>query len=429
MDMFGLLMLAPMLLLLQLLWPVLKLAVRSVLHLLGLLLQLAVSPVKAAAEKAAAEKAAHDAIQERQRGNAKLSQDLFLKALSHGASKSDPHLTDLQEWLFHENVRSEVSAAADSGDLYKVEAGIALAVKCKYPDDRHLDSLVALRKPLLQEELFKMACAQDGGALDQRTSTIFLDRLRQLCVESTGDLSSLAEGDFAGIPLIKVRNILPLLRRIVETAASESEAAYSRFMTSCPVTVQVKREVWTKDAYAIILDNGQPLRGPSPVDMWSDSYPPAAVDPRDWQSVRDGLHEKGKSLGGARGSVGNLVYRASLALNLMQHRYKSDLSVIGNQGRLFVERALGVFIPAAALEAAAADAAAANRHLEIAGKIRLMDDGHYTSREVVAACHKLRQYGNRTDHDEGDDLKPEEKPDVIKNVFIVAKALLNKVTT
>jgi hypothetical protein len=109
----------------------------------------------------------------------------------------------------------------------------------------------------------------------------------------------------------------------------------------------------------------------------------------------------------------------------MQHRYKSDLFVVGGQGRLFVERALGVFIPAAALAAAAAS----RMHLQITDKIKVLDDGHYASEEVVAACHKLRQSGNRTDHDEVDDLKPEEKPDVIKNVFIVAKALLKKVTT
>ena len=47
----------------------------------------------------------------------------------------------------------------------------------------------------------------------------------------------------------------------------------------------------------------------------------------------------------------------------------------------------------------------------------------------MEACHNLRKYGNRTDHDEANDLSPQEKPDVIKNVFIVAKALLNKVTT
>jgi hypothetical protein len=46
---------------------------------------------------------------------------------------------------------------------------------------------------------------------------------------------------------------------------------------------------------------------------------------------------------------------------------------------------------------------------------------------LVAACHKLRMYGNRTDHDEEDDLTPKEKPDVIKNAFIVAQALLLKV--
>ncbi len=46
----------------------------------------------------------------------------------------------------------------------------------------------------------------------------------------------------------------------------------------------------------------------------------------------------------------------------------------------------------------------------------------------IAVCHKLRLYGNRTDHDEADDLTPQEKPDVINNVFIVVKALLNKVT-
>jgi hypothetical protein len=198
--------------------------------------------------------------------------------------------------LFHENVRSEVSAAADSRDLFEVEAGIALAVKCKYPDDRHLDSLVALRKPLLQKFVLKMACARDGGALDQPTSTIFLDRLEQLGVESTGDLSSLAEGDFPGIPPIRVRKILPLLLKMGERAASMSEAAYSRFMTTCPVTVKVEKEVWTEDSYAGTFDNGEPLRGPSPVDMWSDSYPPAAVDPHDWESMRDGLHETGKSL-------------------------------------------------------------------------------------------------------------------------------------
>jgi hypothetical protein len=115
---------------------------------------------------------------------------------------------------------------------------------------------------------------------------------------------------------------------------------------------------------------------------------------------------------------------------LMQHRYKSDLFVVGGQGRLFVERALGVFIPAASLAAAAAAAASRGKHkIDLMDKINVLEKEHHASKEVVAACHNLRLYGNRTDHDEADDLTPQEKPDVIKNVFIVARALLNKVTT
>ncbi len=90
-------------------------------------------------------------------------------------SWADPLLKDLVQWLFHENVRSKVSAATDSDDLFEVEAGISLAVKCKYPDESHLDSLIALRKPLLQKFVLKMVCAPDGGVLDQHSSTTFLE--------------------------------------------------------------------------------------------------------------------------------------------------------------------------------------------------------------------------------------------------------------
>ena len=109
----------------------------------------------------------------------------------------------------------------------------------------------------------------------------------------------------------------------------------------------------------------------------------------------------GKRLGGPKGSVGNLAFCASLALNLMQHRYKSDLFVVGGQGRLFVERALSVFIPADTLTAATAS----RHHLQIKDKIKLLENGHHTM----------------------EDLTQGEKPDVIKNVFIVARVLLNKV--
>ena len=360
------------------------------------------------------------AIEARQIGNANLSQHHFLRALSHGASKSDPRLHDLLEWLFHENVRSKVSAATISGDLFEVEAEISLAQKCKYPDDQHLNSLIDLRKPLLKKLISDLACAPDGGALDQPSATIFCDRIEQLGVELTRDLSLLTEGDFVGIPPIKVRRVLPLLLKMGERATSKSEAAYSQFMATCPVTAEVAKPVWAEDSYTGTFDNGQPLRGPSPVDMWSDPNPPAAVARLEWEKVRDSLHNTGKSLGGPKGSIGNLVYRASLALNLMHHQYtgKSDLFVLGGQGRLLVERTLGVFLHGQDL---------GGREFSIEKKIKMMEGQNLACKEMVAACHKVRWYGNRTDPDETDDLTPEDKPDVIKNAFIVAQALLLKV--
>jgi hypothetical protein len=231
----------------------------------------------------------------------------------------------------------------------------------------------------------------------------------------------LTEGDFQGIPPIKVRRVLPLLLKMGERVTSRSDAAYSQFMANCPVTAEVAKPVWAEDSYTGTFDNGQPLRGPSPVDMWSDPNPPE-VSRLDWETVRDGLHNTGKSLGGAKGSIGNLVYRASLALNLMHHRYKSDLFVLGGQGRLLVERTLGVFLHGQDL------GGRDNRTID--KKIKMMEGQNPASKEftlLVAACHKLRMYGNRTDHDEEDDLTPKEKPDVIKNAFIVAQALLLKV--
>ena len=71
-------------------------------------------------EQRKAELEINAAIKARQIGNANLSQDHFLRALSHGASKSDSRLNDLTQWLFHENVRSEVFAATSSGDLFEV---------------------------------------------------------------------------------------------------------------------------------------------------------------------------------------------------------------------------------------------------------------------------------------------------------------------
>jgi hypothetical protein len=168
-------------------------------------------------------------------------------------------------------------------------------------------------------------------------------------------------------------------------------------------------------------DGSDVFKGPSRVDMWSDPYPPT-VSQIDWTTVKDGLYNKGnflRSLGGPDNDnarhVGEKAYRASLALNLMQEDYKRRLFTVGGQGRILLERALGVFTHQHCAEGDTPDI-----------KIKLMKKRtNLASQEVVAACDKLRKYGNRAVHSA--DLRPDEKPDVIKNAFIVAQALLVKV--
>jgi hypothetical protein len=169
--------------------------------------------------------------------------------------------------------------------------------------------------------------------------------------------------------------------------------------------------------------HGGPRKGPATEDMWSDPYPPTGVYQNDWTAVKDGLFNKGNFLKSLRGHdnddarhVGEKAYRASLALNLMQQNYQTSLFMVGGQGRLLLERALGAFTH----QHCAEDDTPNN-------KINLMQRKKLASPEFVAACHKLRVYGNRTDHDHLQDLRPQEKPDVIKNAFIVAQALLLKV--
>ena len=208
----------------------------------------------------------------------------FLKAsrlgAPFGAPTTDPRFAQVRQFLFYRHVGDEVDTAkAAVGDdaVFAVEAGISLAVKCKYPGIQHLASLVALRKPLLQRFVVDLACAPDGGALDPPSAVIFRDRIDQLGVESPLDLSLLAEGDFAGIPSIRVRRVLPLLQKMGEMSASRSDAAYSSFMAACPVTLEVVKSLWAEESYTGTFDNGRPLEGPSPVDMWSGDPNPVTL--------------------------------------------------------------------------------------------------------------------------------------------------------
>ena len=143
--------------------------------------------------------------------------------------------------------------------------------------------------------------------------------------------------------------------------------------------------------------------GPSTVNMWSDPDPPT-VTRESWEAVRNGLFRKG-SAHAPKGSISCCIYRASLSLNLMQNGYKTYKSFVGQQGRLLVERAARVFIPLAVLAAAEQrQSVLIPPFFTIDAMLKLLEKEHYVSADVIGACHELRKYGNRGDHDMLEDL-------------------------
>ena len=100
-----------------------------------------------------------------------------------------------------------------------------------------------------------------------------------------------------------------------------------------------EKRVWELELYGDshtgTFDNRKPLQGPSHVDMWSDPHPPTAVSPDEWMAVRDGLYNKGKSLGGRtahKESVGsckkNSCSGASFVLSLRDFTTYYDASAL-----------------------------------------------------------------------------------------------------
>jgi hypothetical protein len=156
------------------------------------------------------------------------------------------------------------------------------------------------------------------------------------------------------------------------------------------------------------------LEGGSMVDMFTDNYPPsrAVFNMEDWIRVRNQLREKGKA--SAKGSSGYYLNRVSMAMNLGQEFYGSALSVIGHQcGRLLCERVVAALIGPPADERNVLAARLKELKLNLPGEIEFIND-----------LHKLREFGNRVDHEELDDLRPDEKGEVVECAYRVARALL-----
>ena len=161
----------------------------------------------------------------------------------------------------------------------------------------------------------------------------------------------------------------------------------------------------------------EPLMEPSLVDMHTDAHPPTGFTRQEWATVRDGLHTAGKPFKANKADARRALFRAALAMNLTQENYKHQLSVVGQQGgRLFAERACHFILGRRPQKKADGKEETLNERIQqlgAAGFGALIDD-----------MHALRMFGNRVDHDDLPDLRPNEKPDVVHRVYRIAVAML-----
>jgi surface protein len=353
--------------------------------------------------------------------------DLLSEHLSLTSKLQIPHLSDRLTKL---HLKDRIEALMTSPCVLEVEAVLAVAAKFQ-PLNEHKSLLSDLKKHhkgLVKAELRKLLVSPTAGDLEDEevVCLVFEQKLTAYPVRKLASCIGMIEADFAGLPPGDVRCVLKCLKSLGAEAAARSEAAVAEFATEMTVSaVRVRNE----DAHVTgAFENGMPLTVPSPVDMWSDAYPPPpSVSKQQWHLTRDKLYAKGKAGGQSKkGSEQNLTYRISLSLNLMQHRYKTDLFALGGQGRLLAVRALGVLVPKSAFDQELAALEKERRSLELSEKI-----GIYSALggdvAVVAAMHALRKHGNRTFHDETNDLEPKDKPAIIESALIVAQAVLAKV--
>jgi len=165
------------------------------------------------------------------------------------------------------------------------------------------------------------------------------------------------------------------------------------------------------------------LVGGSRVDMATDpTHAPTEFAYEEWCAIRDEMFELGR-LAEKNGNQSRCkLKRASLAMNVAQENYGNATSVVGHQcGRLFSERAVYFLLGGGSLDRADS----LRPRIE-----RLVDDCVYGPPkppvEVVQDLHALCTYGNRVDHEELDDILPDEKPDLVHRVFRVAHYILTQ---
>jgi hypothetical protein len=92
---------------------------------------------------------------------------------------------------------------------------------------------------------------------------------------------------------------------------------------------------------------------------------------------------------------------------------------------LLLERALHILVSRTVFDAA--HEASGKKYFATNDNIIVYGDQPGCVEVVKAAMWKLNVFGNRCDHDELDDIRPREKPEIINNSLVVANAVWTKV--
>ena len=168
-----------------------------------------------------------------------------------------------------------------------------------------------------------------------------------------------------------------------------------------------------------------PLSEASDRDMLTDpSDPPTQFTHAQWCAARDDLRTLGEPYKQADDNWRQRLFRASLAMNQMQHHYGDLLSHVANHGGLFCERAVHVFLRVAP---GGQQDSLNNRinKVEVRGP-----DGAVqlkATRQLRSHLHTLRMFRNRCDHDHLEDLRVSDKPELVHAAYQVALAILDNV--
>ena len=151
------------------------------------------------------------------------------------------------------------------------------------------------------------------------------------------------------------------------------------------------------------------------------SYPPKEFTHQEWCEVRDELFRLGSVHSLHDNKVRRMLRRASMAMNNAQENYGRVRSFVGHQcGRLFVERVVFFLIGAGRTD----HSDTLNMRINQLRTPGSRFHNQISDTPLIRDLHLLRDYGNRVDHEELDNLKSDELPDVVHLTYRTAKLLL-----